>query len=79
MDELVSVAIADLTSFNEVSDEIVVFDCGGVLESESGCGDLAFAVEDDVLDVLLSADAVELAAVSFYADFDEHGHSVVKA
>ena len=79
MNEFVSVAIADLTSFNEVSDEVIVFDCGGVLESESGCGDFAFAVEDDVLDVLFSADAVELAAVGFDADFDEHGHGVVKA
>lgn len=79
MDELVSVAIADLTSFNEISDEVVVFDCGGVLESESGCGDFAFAVKDDVLNVLFSADAVELAAVGFDADFDEHGHGVVES
>ena len=49
-----------------------------MLEAEPGCGYAILVIKDNVKGVLFTTDAITLTTLTFYLNFDECGHLVIK-
>lgn len=79
LNQLVGERICYLSSFNQISNKIIIWWHRSVLESKPCCCHFTVWVKYDIRNVLFTTNTIQLTAGSFNIDLDKHLHCIIKA